>query len=168
VGILCEVSLKPPGQKGGTLARVYAPEINSEWPQVIEEFAFPSGFDQDAIPDFNNATYTISIPGLLNLFKLDEKILETESRDELTARVKAVTDRLPVYIAIKELKEIKDWKEIVRPVVQVERLQGDMTRLLTPLAVRTRDRFFPVKKREDIPVMVPRIGEALAGRLILG
>ena len=162
-GILCEVSLKPPGQKGGTLARVYDPASGREWPQIIEEFAFPPGFNQDAIPDFNNATYTVPVSALLELFGLTRETLEKATREELKARVDAFTARLPVYVAIKELKKAGG----VVPVVQFERLQGDLTRLLKPLAVRTRGRFFPVKQREDIPVMVPPIREALSGRLIL-
>ncbi|HOO77476.1 MAG TPA: UTP--glucose-1-phosphate uridylyltransferase [bacterium] len=167
VGILCEVSVKPPGQKGGTLARVYAPEIGREWPQIVEEFAFPPDFDQDAIPDFNNATYTVSVRGLLDLFGLDRERLRRASREELIERARSLTDRLPVYVAIKELKELGPSGEVDRPVVQFERLQGDLTRLLTPLAVKTAGRFFPVKKREDIPLVVPELRRALAGRLIL-
>jgi len=161
--ILCEVSVKPPGQKGGTLARVRDPGAGREWPQIIEEFAFPRSFDQDAIPDFNNATYTISVPALLDLFAVDRDTLSKAGPDELAELVKAVTDRLPVYVAIKEVKASGE----VIPVVQFERLQGDLTRLLSPLAVRTEGRFFPVKKREDIPVMVPLLRRALAGKLVL-
>lgn len=167
IGILCEVSRKPPGQKGGSLARVYDPESDREWPQLIEEFAFPSDFDQDRIPEFNNATYTISIGALLRLFELDRESLRDLDSSQLRGKVKRVTDRLPVYVAIKELRENEAGREIQRPVVQFERLQGDLTVLLPPLGVRTHDRFFPVKKREDIPVMVPRLREILKGKLIL-
>ncbi len=164
VGILCEVSVKPPGQKGGALARVYDPERDREWCQLIEEFAFPLDFDQDRIPEFNNAAYTVAVADLLAVFELDRESLAGASREELAARVKAVTDRLPVYVAIKELK--RPGKPPL-PVVQFERLQGDLTRLLKPLAVKTEDRFFPVKKREDIPVVVPRLEKVLAGRIRL-
>ncbi len=163
-GILCEVSAKPPGQKGGALARVYDPRKKREWCQIIEEFAFPLDFDQDRIPEFNNAAYTVAVADLLGIFNLGREELSSADREELAARVKAVTDRLPVYVAIKELKRPG---RPPLPVVQFERLQGDLTRLLKPLAVRTENRFFPVKKREDIPIVVPRLKEVLEGRIIL-
>ncbi len=162
--ILCEVSEKPPGQKGGALARVHDPERDREWTQLIEEFAFPPDFDQDRIPEFNNAAYTVSVSTLLRLFRLDREQLENLSQEELTRKVKKITDMLPVYVAIKELKR-EDGS--LQPVVQFERLQGDLTRLLRPLGVKTHDRFFPVKKREDIPVVVPRLCKVLAGKLLL-
>ena len=165
IRILCEVSAKPPGQKGGALARIYDPEERREWTQLIEEFAFPLDFDQDRIPEFNNAAYTISVRTLLEIFDLTREELETLSQEELVAKVKRVTDRLPVYVAMKELKT--DSGGNVLPVVQFERLQGDLTRLLRPLAVKTEDRFFPVKKREDIPIVVDRLREVLDGRIIL-
>ncbi len=163
-GILCEVSVKPPGQKGGALARVYDPENDRRWCQLIEEFAFPLDFDQDRIPEFNNAAYTVAVDDLLRIFRLDREELAGASASELADRVKAVTDRLPVYVAIKELKRSG---RPPLPVVQFERLQGDLTRLLSPLAVKTEDRFFPVKKREDIPLVVPRLKKVLAGRIRL-
>jgi len=164
-GILCEVSTKPPGQKGGALARVYDPASGREWCQLIEEFAFPLDFDQDRIPEFNNAAYTLAVTDLLRIFEISRQDLGSLNREELARRVKAVTDRLPVYVAIKELKREG---QTPLPVVQFERLQGDLTRLLKPLAVKTEDRFFPVKKREDIPLVVPRLKKVLAGRIRLG
>ena len=167
IRILCEVSTKPPGQKGGALARVYDPVRGKEWTQLIEEFAFPLDFDQDRIPEFNNAAYTISVKTLLQLFDINREELENLVQKDLVEKVRRVTDRLPVYVAIKELKQVADEQETVLPVVQFERLQGDLTRLLKPLAVKTSGRFFPVKKREDIPIVVPRLREVLAGRIIL-
>ncbi len=167
IGILAEVSRKPPGQKGGSLARVYDPGIGKEWAQIIEEFAFPPEFDQERIPEFNNATYTISVSSLLDLFELDCDSLRDSSSQQLRQKVKQVTDRLPVYVAMKELRENEGDRELLRPVVQFERLKGDLTVLLPPLGVRTVDRFFPVKKREDIPLMVPRLREILRGKLVL-
>ncbi len=164
IRILCEVSSKPPGQKGGALARVYDPAVSKEWVQLIEEFAFPPGFDQDRIPEFNNASYTVSVSSLLRTFELDREKLGDLKQEELVAKVKRVTDRLPVYVAIKELKEASG---DVRPVIQFERLQGDLTRLLPPLGVKTTDRFFPVKKREDIPIVTADLERILAGKLIL-
>ncbi|MEA1929119.1 MAG: UTP--glucose-1-phosphate uridylyltransferase, partial [Candidatus Auribacterota bacterium] len=163
IRILCEVSTKPPGQKGGALARIFNPEGPREWTQIIEEFAFPLDFDQDRIPEFNNAAYTVSVQTLLEIFDLTREDLETLSQDEMVAKVKRVTDRLPVYVAMKELKT--DFGGVL-PVVQFERLQGDLTRLLRPLAVKTEDRFFPVKKREDIPIVVPRLEKVLEGKII--
>ncbi len=165
IRILCEVSTKPPGQKGGALARIYDPEEDREWTQIIEEFAFPLDFDQDRIPEFNNAAYTVSVQTLLEIFDLTREELGTLSQEELVFKVKGVTDRLPVYVAMKELKT--DSGGDVLPVVQFERLQGDLTRLLKPLAVKTEDRFFPVKKREDISVVVPRLRKVLDGRIRL-
>jgi UDP-N-acetylglucosamine pyrophosphorylase len=163
VRILCEVSKKPAGQKGGALARVYDPSARKEWTQIIEEFAFPPAFDQDRIPEFNNATYVVAVSSLLSLFGLDRETLRSADQEVLRGKVKAVTDRLPVYIAIKEIRG----REGVRPVVQFERLQGDLTRLLQPLAIRTADRFFPVKSREDIPIVVPDLRRILSGRVLL-
>ncbi len=165
VGLLCEVSVKPPGQKGGALARVYDPKTDREWCQLVEEFAFPLDFDQDRIPEFNNAAYSVAVADLLRVFSVSSEELESLSREELAERVKAVTDRLPVYVALKELK--REGRTPL-PVVQFERLQGDLTRLLEPLAVKTEDRFFPVKKREDIPIVVPRLKKVLFGRVIFG
>ena len=166
IRILCEVSRKPPGQKGGTLARIFDPDQGREWAQLLEEFAFPPDFDQDSIPEFNNATYTISVKALLELFGLDRRDLEELSPEELTKRMEKATAVFPVYIAMKELKEMRGGRESVRPVVQFERLLGDLTTRLRPLGVRTVDRFFPVKSREDIPIVVPELKRILEGRVL--
>lgn len=145
------------------MARISDPVSGREWTQLIEEFAFPPDFDQDRIPEFNTATYTVAVRSLLDLFGLDAASLGAAKREDLLSRVNAVTARLPVYAAIKEISG----EGGVRPVIQFERLQGDLTRLLRPLAVRTADRFFPVKKREDIPLVVPRLKEVLGDKVIL-
>lgn len=165
IRILCEVSRKPAGQKGGALARIFDPAGPREWTQLVEEFAFPLDFDQDQIPEFNNAAYTVSTKTLLEMFNLNRQELEMLNQKELSDKIKALTDCLPVYVAMKELKSTSGNNII--PVVQFERLQGDLTCLLKPLAVKTKDRFFPVKKREDIPIVVPMLRKILAGKISL-
>ncbi|MDP8246755.1 MAG: UTP--glucose-1-phosphate uridylyltransferase [Candidatus Tritonobacter lacicola] len=168
IHLLCEVSKKPAGQKGGTLVRILDPDGEREWPQLLEEFAFPPGFDQDSIPEFNNATYTVSVRALLDLFGLGRDELERLSQEELGKRMDSVIAKFPVYIAMKELKESRGGREVVRPVVQFERLLGDLSTQLRPFAVKTVDRFFPVKSRADIPIVVPELRRILQHRVILG
>lgn len=68
-----EVAAKAPGDKGGAPARVDGKL------QLVEGFAFPEDFDQDAIPVFNTATYVFTAqalkrPGDLPWYVVDKKV----------------------------------------------------------------------------------------------
>jgi len=148
--VLVELAEKYVGDAGGATANVNGRT------QLVEQFAFPGGFDQNQLPHFNTATYVIKTDALLKMFNLTADELRTLSQDGLERKVKEVVKKIPIYVVMKKAKETrKDGTKVERPVVQFERLLGDIT---TPGAgldclyavVDREKRFFPIKAKEDL------------------
>ncbi len=108
--------------RGGGLARV------NGRPRLVEGLALPSEEVEAALSYYNSATAWIDIDQLLAAFSLQRTDLGNE--EKVAARVRAVANRMPTYITLKDVK--KRWgkgQEDIFPVAQFEKLWGDMTAL---------------------------------------
>lgn len=108
--------------RGGGLARV------SGRPRLVEGLALPREEDEGKLTYYNSLTTFIGIDALLQHFDLTRADL----RDPQLVRrgVRALAQRLPTYITLKEVK--RRWgnaQEDVFPVTQFEKLWGDMSTL---------------------------------------
>jgi UTP--glucose-1-phosphate uridylyltransferase len=110
-----EVADKVPGDKGGAPARVGGRV------QLVEGFAFPVDFDQDAIPVFNTASYVF------------------------TAEALAREPDLPWYVVEKKV----DGQPVIQFEHLAGDLSRTLSVGL--LAVDRDERFIPVKSQEDVP-----------------
>ncbi len=105
--------------RGGGLARV------AGRPRLVEGLALPREEDEAKLTYYNSLTTFISVDALLEHFGLSRADL----RDQRAVRrgVRALAQRLPTYITLKEVK--RRWgnaQEDVFPVTQFEKLWGDM------------------------------------------
>lgn len=117
---------------GGGLARV-----NGSL-RLVEGFALPREEDEFRLSYYNTLTTWIDVDALLALFGLDrECVLDPESleggrrHEEIRTAVRELAAEMPTYVTLKEAK--KRWgrgQEDVFPVLQFERLWGDMSALL--------------------------------------
>lgn len=108
--------------RGGGLARV-----NGQL-RLLEGLAMPSEEAEFELSFYNSMTTWIDIDQLLALFELARDDLPNRSR--VDEAVRRLARRVPTYITLKDVK--KRWghgQEDVFPVVQFEKLWGDMTAL---------------------------------------
>ncbi len=111
-----EVAQKVPGDKGGAPARV-AGRL-----QLVEGFAFPPDFDQDAIPVFNTASYVFTAAALQH------------------------PADLPWYVVEKKVGNTP----VIQFEHLAGDLSRSLT--VSLLAIERDDRFIPVKSQDDVPV----------------
>ena len=108
--------------RGGGLARV-----NGKI-RLVEGLAMPREEAEFALTYYNSMTTWIQIDGLLAAFGLTRSELRDEAK--VTAGIRALAFRMPTYVTLKEVK--KRWghgQEDIFPVIQFEKLWGDMTTL---------------------------------------
>jgi len=108
--------------RGGGLAMV------DGRPRLVEGLALPNEEIESRLRYYNSATYWIDIDQLLALFGLGRGELRDSAK--VTAAVRNLAARMPTYVTLKDVK--KRWgkgQEDVFPVVQFEKLWGDMTAL---------------------------------------
>lgn len=108
--------------RGGGLARVDGRL------RLVEGLAMPREEAEFALTYYNSMTTWVSIDALLRTFGLDRDTLRDEPR--VTAAVRTVAGRIPTYVTLKDVK--RRWgygQEDVFPVMQFEKLWGDMTAL---------------------------------------
>ena len=120
--ITSEVITKRIEDHGGGLAR-----IDGQL-RLIEGLALPHEEVEFDLSYYNTGTMWVSIDRLLEVFKLTREAL---SNEELVAEaVRNLAARMPTYITLKDVK--KRWgkgQEDIFPVIQWEKLWGDMTAL---------------------------------------
>jgi hypothetical protein len=117
-----EVSPRTVDDQGGGLALV------DGRPWLVEGLAVPSEELEFEMSFYNSGTMWIDIDRLLEVFGLTRSSLD--SPEKVAAGVRAVAARMPAYITLKDVK--KRWgkgQEDIFPVVQFEKLWGDMTTL---------------------------------------
>jgi len=108
--------------RGGGLARVDGQL------RLLEGLAMPSEQAEFALTYYNTATSWVDVDRLLAAFELRRDDLQDAAR--VAQAVRALAARIPTYITLKEVK--KRWghgQEDTFPVVQWEKLWGDMTAL---------------------------------------
>ncbi len=109
--------------RGGGLARVDGVV------RLLEGLALPHEADEFALSYYNTLTSWVDIDRLLAVFGLTrDDVLRQDER--VATAIRGLGARIPTYITLKEVK--KRWghgQEDVLPVVQWEKLWGDMTGL---------------------------------------
>jgi hypothetical protein len=108
--------------RGGGLGRV------SGRPRLVEGLALPREEDEAKLTYYNSLTTFIAIDSLLAHFGLSRADLHNQRA--VRRGVRALAQRLPTYITLKEVK--RRWgnaQEDVFPVTQFEKLWGDMSTL---------------------------------------
>jgi hypothetical protein len=109
--------------RGGGLARV------SGRLRLLEGLAQPREDVEFRLRYYNTLTTWINVQGLLDAFMLSVEDLR-EKPAKVAASVRAMASRVPTYVTIKDVK--RRWghgQEDVFPVVQFEKLWGDLTSL---------------------------------------
>ncbi len=108
--------------RGGGLARVDGKL------RLVEGLAMPRERDEFALTYYNSLTTWMDIDGLLQAFGLTRDTLR--DADAVTNGIRALAARMPTYVTLKDVK--RRWghgHEDVFPVMQFEKLWGDMTAL---------------------------------------
>jgi hypothetical protein len=108
--------------RGGGLARV------NGRPRLLEGLSMPREEDEFELSFYNSMTTWIHLDKLLAVFGLVRADLE--DKDKVTQAVRNLAARMPAYITLKDVK--KRWghgQEDIFPVIQFEKLWGDMTAL---------------------------------------
>lgn len=121
-GFTFEVITRRIDDRGGGLARVN----NSV--RLVEGLAMPHEEDEFALSYYNSMTTWIDIDQFLTLLGLSREELSNTAR--VLEAIRGLTHRMPTYVTLKEVK--KRWghgQEDVYPVVQFEKLWGDITAL---------------------------------------
>jgi hypothetical protein len=121
-GLSFEVITRRIDDRGGGLARIDGKV------RLVEGLAMPHEADEFALSYYNSMTTWISVDSLLNVFALTRDDLRDQ--DKVTAAIRAVSQRMPTYITLKDVK--KRWghgQEDIFPVAQFEKLWGDMSAL---------------------------------------
>lgn len=124
-----EVTPRHWGDRGGFLARV------DGRPQLLEALAFPRPEDAFKLSYYNSLTAWIDLEKLLDFFGLTRGDVFKVSKDERAKKrvernIREVERKMPAYVTIKEVRLA--WGEgrtDTYPVLQCEKLWGDMTRL---------------------------------------
>ena len=96
--------------------------------RLAEGMALPSEETEFKLSYYNSNTFWIDIDALLRVFGLTRDDLQSD--DKVAAQVRALANRMPTYITLKDVK--KRWgkgQEDVYPVAQFEKLWVDMTGL---------------------------------------
>jgi hypothetical protein len=117
-----EVIARHIDDRGGGLARVDGQL------RLLEGLAMPREEAEFALSYYNTLTSWVDIDRLLAAFELGREDLSDRTR--VAAAVRALAARIPTYMTLKDVK--KRWghgQEDIFPVVQWEKLWGDMTAL---------------------------------------
>ena len=108
--------------RGGGLARV------NGRPRLVEGLAMAREEDEFRLSFYNSMTTWIHLDKLLAVFGLVRADLE--DKEKVTQAVRNLAARMPAYITLKDVK--KRWghgQEDIFPVIQFEKLWGDMSAL---------------------------------------
>lgn len=123
-GLTFEVITRRLEDRGGGLA-----SVNGR-PRLLEGLAMPREEDEFSLSYYNSMTTWIDVDKLLSLFGLTREDILARDQEKITEGIRSVASRLPTYITLKEVK--KRWghgQEDVFPVLQFEKLWGDLTTL---------------------------------------
>lgn len=124
-GLTFEVITRRLEDRGGGLANV------DGRPRLLEGLAMPKEEDEFELSYYNSMTTWIDLDKLLELFQLTREDILAQDIDKISQAIREVSSRLPTYLTLKEVK--KRWghgQEDIFPVLQFEKLWGDLTTLL--------------------------------------
>src|SRR5437870_8865074 len=108
--------------RGGGLARVNGRV------RLVEGLAMPREEAEFALSYYNSNTCWIKLDKVLAAFGLSRDKLSDQ--EKVTAAIRSLSAKMPTYITLKEVK--KRWghgQEDIFPVIQFEKLWGDLTAL---------------------------------------
>jgi UDP-N-acetylglucosamine pyrophosphorylase len=117
-----EVITRKLDDRGGGLAKIEGKV------RLIEGLALPDDKIEFGLTYYNTNSSWVDINKLLNVFKLTKDDLS--NLDTVKKAVREMSKRMPTYITLKDVK--KRWgkgQEDIFPVMQFEKLWGDMTAL---------------------------------------
>lgn len=120
--ITTEVITRRLNDRGGGLARVDGRV------RIVEGLALPDEKIEFELSYYNTNSFWINIDKLLDVFGLARD--ELGDPEKIRTAVRMMSRRMPTYITIKDVK--KRWgkgQEDIFPVIQFEKLWGDMTAL---------------------------------------
>jgi UDP-N-acetylglucosamine pyrophosphorylase len=120
--LTAEVITRKISDRGGGLAKVDGRV------RIIEGLALPDEKIEFNLTYYNSNTFWLDIQKILDCFELDRR--ELGDTEKTRSAIRRMAHRMPTYITIKDVK--KRWgkgQEDVFPVVQFEKLWGDMTAL---------------------------------------
>lgn len=123
-GLTFEVIPRRLADRGGGLARVDGA------PRLVEGLALPNDEVEFSLSYYNSMTTWIDLDQFLGVIGVTRQDILDDDRKKLARAVRALAQRLPTYLTIKEVK--KRWghgQEAVFPVTQFEKLWGDLTLL---------------------------------------
>jgi len=115
--------------RGGFLARV-----NGRL-RLMEEMALPRKEDAFQLSYYNSLTTWITIDELLSFFGLCRRDIlkapkDTKTRRRIDRAIRRIEKRIPTYVTMKDIRQADEsGEEGIYPVIQCEKLWGDMTRL---------------------------------------
>ncbi len=121
-GLTFEVITRKLDDRGGGLAKI------DNKVRLIEGLALPDDKIEFNLTYYNTNTSWVNIDTLLNVFELSKNDLNNTEKVKKAVRI--MSKRMPTYITLKDVK--KRWgkgQEDIFPVVQFEKLWGDMTAL---------------------------------------
>ncbi|NNC87502.1 MAG: UTP--glucose-1-phosphate uridylyltransferase, partial [Akkermansiaceae bacterium] len=121
-GLTFEVITRRLEDRGGGLARVNGRT------RLVEGLAMPDEEAEFGLSFYNSLTTWIDLDQFLALCGLTRDDILAGDDAKLAAAMRALADRLPTYITLKDVK--KRWghgQEDVFPVTQFEKLWGDLT-----------------------------------------
>jgi UDP-N-acetylglucosamine pyrophosphorylase len=96
--------------------------------RIVEGLALPDERVEFELTYYNSNTFWLDINQLLSVFELTADDLDRE--DRVREAIRTMSRRMPTYITVKDVK--KRWgkgQEDIFPVIQFEKLWGDMTSL---------------------------------------
>lgn len=118
-----EVTSRRIDDRGGGLARV------DDQLRLVEGLALPRAETEFALSFYNTLTNWITLDAVFAAFELTRDDI-IANPDRVNAAVRALAQRMPTYVTIKDVK--KRWgngQEDIFPVMQFEKLWGDMSML---------------------------------------
>ena len=121
-GLTAEVISRRLNDRGGGLAKVDGRV------RIVEGLALPDEKIEFDLSYYNSNSFWLDIRKILDCFELGRS--ELEDPQKTRAAVRKMSRRMPTYITVKDVK--KRWgrgQEDVFPVIQFEKLWGDMTAL---------------------------------------
>ena len=109
-----ELAQKYPGDKGG------APAVVDGHLEIVEQFKFPTDFNQDLISVFNTATYIFKADSLNKKFNLPFYYVEKKTGDKKIIQFERLAGDLSLFLKTKYI------------------------------VVNREERFFPIKTPQDM------------------
>lgn len=153
-----------------------APVIINNNVEILEDFSFPDKETLWKTPYFNPITTWLEVDYLLELLNLTSEDLigaahgDKEKQGKCLNAVEEIADRIKTYVVIKYICEDMGKGIIYKyPVIQFEKLYGDLVGLLEPLfvvvpkvlrhtQVKSIDHLYQINTDRALEILIPQLG----------